>query len=116
VTWDAPSSDGGSSIMSYEVTAADQTTSGNGGQTCPGTDPATGCTLTGLTDGDSYTFTVTATNGVGTGPASDPSLPVTPMMGLIVVHVREVASIIEFNAVYLGATKASSAPVIPSAR
>jgi hypothetical protein len=34
--------------------------------------------VTGLTNGTSYTFTVKATNGVGTGPASTASNPVTP--------------------------------------
>ena len=35
--------------------------------------------VTGLTNGVSYTFTVRATNVIGTGPASDPSNAVTPV-------------------------------------
>ena len=66
VSWTAPTSNGGTPITSYTVTSS-------GGQTC--TTPngsTTTCTVTGLTNGTSYTFTVTATNAVGTGPASTP--------------------------------------------
>lgn len=66
----------GSPITSYTVTANDLTNPAQGGQTASGT--ASPITIGGLTNGDSYTFTVTATNGVGTGPASAPSNQVTP--------------------------------------
>ena len=70
VSWTAPFN-GGATITKYTVTSS-------GGQTCTSTTPtpaATTCTVTGLTNGTSYTFTVTATNVDGTSAASAPSAP-----------------------------------------
>jgi len=69
----------GSAITSYTVIAFDSTTPGNGGEGCiAGAPRAISCTVAGLSYGDSYTFTVRATNGVGTGRASEPSNSIIP--------------------------------------
>jgi hypothetical protein len=70
VTFTAPVSDGGAPITSYTVTSSP------GGFT--GTGASSPITVTGLTNGTVYTFTVTATNGAGTGPASSPSSSIVP--------------------------------------
>jgi hypothetical protein len=64
VSWTAPAN-GGSAITGYTVTSSP------GAKTC--TTATLSCSVSGLTNGTAYTFTVTATNIVGTGPASDPS-------------------------------------------
>ena len=71
LSWTAPSSDGGSPITGYLVSA-----SGYGGQACT-TSGATSCVVTGLVNGANYTFTVVATNAMGVGPASSASNEVT---------------------------------------
>ncbi|MGA3056473.1 MAG: SpoIID/LytB domain-containing protein, partial [Candidatus Limnocylindrales bacterium] len=71
VSWAAPISDGGLAITAYVVTSTPE------GKTCT-TAGALTCAVGGLTNGTGYTFTATATNSVGTGPASDPSGSVTP--------------------------------------
>jgi hypothetical protein len=70
VSFDAPASDGGSAINSYTVTSSP------GGITASGI--SSPITVSGLTNGVAYTFTVTATNAHGTGPASLSSNSVTP--------------------------------------
>ena len=78
VSFVAPADFGGSPITSYTVAATDATSSANGGQTCAATDPTDTCTVVGLTGGDAYTFTVSATNDSGAGFVSAPSNSVTP--------------------------------------
>ena len=70
VSWTAPASNGGSAITGFTVTG----TPGSG--TC--TTSSTSCTVTGLSNGTSYTFTVKATNGIGDSVASAASTAVTP--------------------------------------
>jgi hypothetical protein len=76
VSWTAPSN-GGAPITSYTVTPYIGSTA-QPATTVNGTPPVTNATVTDLTNGTAYTFTVTATNSVGTGPASSPSASVTP--------------------------------------
>ena len=69
LSWSAPP-DNGKPITGYSVAS---------NPASPGCNSAsTTCTVNGLTNGTPYTFTVTATNAVGTGSASQPSSQVTP--------------------------------------
>ena len=87
VGWTAPANNGGSAITRYTVTAipgaapqsaglALQAAPAGGG--CTAIPPATSCTVTGLTPGVPYTFTVVATNAAGDSVASVQSNSVTP--------------------------------------
>ncbi|MER7278454.1 fibronectin type III domain-containing protein [Dactylosporangium sp. NPDC000244] len=70
VSWTAPS--GGASATGYAVTAAP------GGATC--TSATTSCTVTGLSNGTAYTFTVVAAGagGASVGAVTDPVTPGPP--------------------------------------
>ena len=77
VTWLAPAATS-SPVIGYRVTASP------GGRSCttsavPPDVPDTTCEVTGLENGQPYTFTVTASNAYGTSPASSASAPVTPV-------------------------------------
>ncbi len=68
--WAAPGSDGRSAILDYTATATP------GGRTC--TSATTTCTITGLTNGTSYTLTVVARNTLGLSPPSAASAAAIP--------------------------------------
>jgi hypothetical protein len=70
VTFTVPASDGGSVITGYTVTSSPE------GLTATGTESP--ITVTGLTNGTEYTFTITATNTIGISDASAASNAVTP--------------------------------------
>ncbi len=73
VAFVAPASNGGIAITTYTAT------SNPGAITASCTAPCTSITVAGLTNGTAYTFTVTATNGIGTSTASGVSNGVTPV-------------------------------------
>ena len=70
VSFSAPVSTGGAAISSYTVTSSP------GGLTASGA--GSPLTVSGLSNGTGYSFTVSASNIAGTGPASSPSNTVTP--------------------------------------
>jgi hypothetical protein len=74
VAYTAPTDNGGIVITRYTAISNPVGFTGTLFQAGSGT-----ITVEGLSSGTDYTFTVTATNAKGTGPASDPSNSVTPL-------------------------------------
>ncbi|GHV34343.1 hypothetical protein FACS1894187_04710 [Synergistales bacterium] len=70
VKFTAPANDGGAAITGYTATSSPD------GKTATGT--ASPITVSGLTNGTTYTFTVTAANSKGSSEPSEVSNPVTP--------------------------------------
>jgi len=87
VSWTAPD-DGGSAITSYTVTPY---LSGQAqpAVTVTGIPVPPSVTVGGLTNGSAYTFTVTATNAIGTGPPSAQSNAVTPRAAGALAFVQQ---------------------------
>ena len=76
MSWTAPTDTGGAAITGYTVTASP------GGKQCTAGATQTSCTVAGLANGTSYTFTVVANNSAGPGAPSTTSASATPLAGL----------------------------------
>jgi hypothetical protein len=77
VSYTAPSDNGGSTITSYTATSSPGGITGTLSQAGSGT-----ITVSGLSGGTAYTFTVAATNSAGAGSASSASNSVTTQMSI----------------------------------
>lgn len=76
VTFTAPSDVGGDAITEFVASASDGT------NVIGGTGTSSPVTITGLTNGTSYTASVAATNGYGTGPLSSSTSSVSPQQSI----------------------------------
>ncbi len=79
ITWQAPSSSGGSAISAYTATAWSAEAGGTAQGTCAASPVGElGCAITGLVNGTAYYVDVTATNSSGTSPPSSPRMRTVP--------------------------------------
>lgn len=102
VHFTAPADNGGIAITEYTVTSS------------PGGITATGqgspIHVPGLTNNTAYTFTVTATNSVGTSPASAASNSVTPLASLPSAQISLVITPSNFSAEFPNGTHLVNGP------
>jgi uncharacterized repeat protein (TIGR02543 family) len=102
ISWDPPSTNGGSAITGYTVTASNSST-------CT-TTTATTCTITGLADGTTYTFTVTATNAIGTSNASSSASTTTAALYSVTFNSNSGSSVANGSFVSGGTVAEPTAP------
>ena len=79
ISWSAPTTTGGSAITGYTATA-------DNGASC--TTTSTSCAISNLSNGTAYTFTVTATNVVGTSATSTPASATTAALYVVTFDVK----------------------------
>ena len=108
VTFAAPNFTGGAAISSYTVTSSP------GGRTATGA--ASPLTVTGLTNGTSYTFSVVASNSAGSGAASSASNSVMPLDDLAVTAPADinVDAVGLFTPVDIGTATATDGSLTPT--
>ena len=110
LTWTAPSSDGGSPILRYQVRYLEAvlrpwvTQVVTGWKVVPGGAAARDTTIGGLTNGTAYIFRVLAENGVGSGARAEktatPKAPLCPITGPTAPTVAENTATTEAVATY----------------
>ena len=108
VSFTVPASNGGATISSYTVTA----TPVGGGTAVTGSGSSSPITVSGLSNGTAYTFTVKATNSVGTGSASSPSAAITvEKLAQTITWAAPIDRLSTSGNFTLNATASSSLPV-----
>ena len=95
ISWSPPVDNGGAVVTGYTVTASP------GGGNCTAS-TTTFCTIAGLTDGVTYTFTVVATNAAGTSTAASLPTPVGTVpdapMAVVAANPTDTSVFVSFSA------------------